>query len=395
MNYQIYKKDNKYQFLITEDKKVVFASSIHYFLIPNIRSEYEYAWKACYDARHIIHNQNHHLNSLKRYAMEDMGERVILDISAEQMLINHYLEVFENLKLKAKGCISTEDKERVKKEIDIVKEQMNKVIEKIDKKEDKKKLEAVLFHIKKIEREYKIASVNSVNKVQEIGDEACKKELMEEYGYKICEAIQQTHRDCHYNVCDDFVDIYDLEDKEQILKIEINDRLHICSILPLNKLAEIYPYHSWEFYQKYWKLIIENVGHFYINDLEALIAPVQFRLPDIPTEDKVFIIKGFDVKNCEEISVGLKFKKIQDGKDTVWMFNSGKNIKIASSKYNEQDYSNAIVKCIDPALKSIYGRTGCVIEVVPLTDYVLLDVDFGRGLDVIRIKEEQIEIVKV
>ena len=70
--------------------------------------------------------------------------------------------------------------------------------------------------------------------------------------------------------------------------------------------------------------------------------------------------------------------------------------KIASvSKYTEQDYLNSVVKCIDPKLESIFGRTGAVIQIIPYDDFIELDVKFGRGLGNVRLTEKQIEIVPV
>ena len=51
------------------------------------------------------------------------------------------------------------------------------------------------------------------------------------------------------------------------------------------------------------------------------------------------------------------------------------------------------VRCIDPELESINGRTGVVIQTIPHADYVESDIDFGRGLGIVRLTEPQYEII--
>jgi len=101
------------------------------------------------------------------------------------------------------------------------------------------------------------------------------------------------------------------------------------------------------------------------------------------------------MENNKEENIDVSFKG--NGKDSIWIFEPTQSVKTASgenvSKYVEQDYSNAMVKCINPQLESVHEQTGVVVQVIPGTNYVEVDVDFGRGLGIQRMAEEDIEII--
>jgi hypothetical protein len=84
----------------------------------------------------------------------------------------------------------------------------------------------------------------------------------------------------------------------------------------------------------------------------------------------------------------------------IWFFEKGEKIKKIKkeakvSRYTEEDFirnAPARVQCVDPALNSIYGKFGEVVEIVPLETGLELDINFGRHI--VRLTEAQIEIVQ-
>jgi len=118
-------------------------------------------------------------------------------------------------------------------------------------------------------------------------------------------------------------------------------------------------------------------------------------LPDLPASPKSFTINGLNLEKNKEDNVNVSFRGYE--RDSIWLFESAKSTKIkvagAVSKHVEEDYSNALVKCINPNLKSIYDRSGVVVQVLPGTNYIEIDVDYGRGLGVQRMSEKDIEII--
>ena len=175
--------------------------------------------------------------------------------------------------------------------------------------------------------------------------------------------------------------------------MKVNDNLSVESIIPVGELYKNYPLHSIAFYQKYWKPITESLGHFYASNSNLLLKIDSTTLPDASKLNESYPIEGWDVKAKKDSNINISF----EGEKPTWILKQAKNIKLAQqeSKYTEQDYMNSIVKCIDPNLKSIYGRSGAVIQVLPTENMVEIDVDFGRGLDVVRLTEKQIEIVPI
>ena len=175
---------------------------------------------------------------------------------------------------------------------------------------------------------------------------------------------------------------------EYHINLKVNDNLNVSDIVPHGKLSNIYPRHSAGFYQKYWKPIIESLGHFCLNSNYIIKSDV---LPDLPNSDKTYSLCAWDCENKKNTNVDLSFK----GEEPVWIMKPSKIVSHAqsTSKYNENDYQNSIVRCIDKSLESIYNRTGSVIQVIPLEDIIEIDVNFGRGLGVVRLTEDQINIV--
>ena len=118
-------------------------------------------------------------------------------------------------------------------------------------------------------------------------------------------------------------------------------------------------------------------------------------LPDIPSENKSFNLTGWNVNEKKEMNVDLSFK----GKDATWMFEpQSRSTRLSFktqevSRYTEEDYFNAMVECIDQKLVSLLGHTGRVIQVMADSIPLEFDIDFGRGLDVVRLTEPQFKIV--
>jgi len=446
MKIQIIAKNSEYGFRIVSDVgKLLYFSPIQYFLTSDVEPSYKYAWEAYRDARKLIRNKPYHLASddERNDSMTDQ----LTDVSAEQMLVQHYMSVLDGLKSKVKG--SKENKEYGKKvyqEIKLVMKEIKLISEKITDNEDKLKMRKILVKYKKLAKRYFPAEVR-IDEEEERKQNGIKEglptttlptqeetqqmsavpgpgfqdpsmmaknnsdirtaallntegsnpldirpQLMEEYSSRICEAIQAKHNNayCHYDSPEDDTLVV-IENNQPILKIRLNKYLHIDSIIPVGKLHRLYPIHSIMFYQKYWKPIVENIKHFCTCNPPVIFVVDGNILPDAGEQKNV---RGWNIeeKKDDELSI--------DCKSSAWFISDSKPIKTASlkesvSQHTEQDYINAIVKCVDPKLESIFERTGAVIQVIPGIDLIEIDVDFGRGLGTVRLTESQIQIVPV
>jgi len=429
MNIILIKSNNRYGFNIYSDSGEIFYSSpIHYFLIPSIKSGYKYAWEACCDAWKLAKKKNYHLKA----AREDMEKTVKTDISAEDMLIDHYLSILRNIRRKVKSSLheDQETKDSIYKEIQMVSEEINTILDQITSLKDKSQLKRILSYYEKLiqkyfpeKREEKIEETsgtmeaeqevlqnptevlsNSINVIASTIDNLKSKitnsclieELLDEYGQRSCCAIQDRHSDSYYVCFPDkrMIVIYDFQNNP-LLRIAVNEDLVVNNVLPEKKIRDLCPFYSVDFYQRYWKPIVENLGHYCIGDPPILIIPSYSCLPDFGTSNQTHKMEGWNCRKKDKDDFCISFR----GEKPIWVIESSDQIRIAESKilskYTEQDYRDALVRCIDPQLKTIYNRTGSVIQVVPGTDIIEIDVDFGRGLGPVRLVEQQIEIIPV
>ena len=401
MKVKIINQKNGYSFKISSSDKDIFSSYYHYYLINPVKSNYKYAWRALKDALDIIRNKSSHLDVMKKYAFE---ERIVTNISAEEMLIDHYIEMLKVLRRKAKNAHKDKKEgDKVFKEIHMIIDELQAIEKNITTLEEKQKIRGLIGRFHKMLSEYfpgkkeKIKTASKID-VKNI-DIHLKRDLLENYGERICKALEGIHRGAYYDV-DAYkgeVVVNDLAngDGKPILKVGINDYLNINSIIPIGDLSKKYPFHSTAFYQRYWKPIIEGVGHFFLDDVSTLVLAYN-GFPDVPSDSKTFTLEGWNVDNNNVQNVDISFSS----EDPSWVFKESKIQREAQSqvkevsKYTEQDYiDNPIVRCVDPVQKSIYGRTGSVEQIIPRIDMIEIDVNFGRGIGVIRLIEDQIEIV--
>ncbi len=426
MKIGLIQQNNKYGFVIVakRDGQVIFNSFKHYLLVPFLDAEYKYAWEAQRDANKLFKKHFHHLI----YAREDLTKPMITDISAEEMLVNHYKEIYDGLEIKTHGLKGApkEERDKVYQEAKMVKDELKIIYKQLENIGDKKKIGNILMRCKDLIKKYFRVEEKEDKKKESLMPSAppppggapegmppvmaslidpeaqstkfvnneTKEELLECYGEKICRAVEDKHTGAHYIMSKnkDVLTIYN-EHNNPIIRVGINDKLHVNNILPLGDIHKTFPYYSVRFYQKYWKPIVDELGHFYFEDAAILILPSLASLPDVPKNSGTGILKGWDVKEKKMRQIEISFK----GSNPSWFLNEVRINKVAenTSKYTEQEYINSIVKCIDPKLKSIFGRTGAVIQIIPYDDFIEVDVDFGRGIGIIRLTEKQLDIVPV
>jgi hypothetical protein len=445
MKLKIYKFAERYIFSIDD-----FSSVSHFFLAPDISPTYTHAWRAYSAARNLGLKKSYHLQALKmkKKAIEDMMSPVVLDMSAEEMLFNHYINIFDiledrsasvkndkklrqNIYEEIKGVIDgiikiknsakklNEDEEEAKK----TKNQVNELDQIISKfkglvnkyfsdllAEDvakRKKEEAdakaavssaqesapqvpIIPSMDNFQSQPNVAmqsnvltktSKNDINNVQDA--------ILQEYAERACLAIEHIHPDVTYRLGEKSID---LVENDTILKITLNSNMNINKIISTGSLAEIFPVNSIEFYQRYWKPIVESTGHFSIDETGIIIDASQHVLPDIPnTCPSFFKIAGWNNTSKKKYSCSLWFK----GKVPLWGFSSlAEKVEERPPVELEQIFFNGKrVECIDENLKTIFGKIGTVIGVIlPNSANILeLDVDFGRAI--VRLTKNQIKIL--
>jgi len=417
MQIEIIRIRNYFGFNILDNKKNIVISS------SGIGSNYNrgikpkvstmanlhcYAWDAQKEARELLKKSYHvEIPDAYRQNMGGAESASIKEISTEEQITDRYLEYLHTTRDElesAKG--NPKEEKNVKQKIDLILQELEKIRNKLEEEKDKAKIGSLIVAFKKLSSllpDIKTASSVSsflhyrdgikptaaIIQKQQLQPEEIT-EILEDYGYKACKSLKNFYTDLVFFRNNSNIVISNI-DGQELIELKINNKLCVNNIIPSSHLKDIYPEFSIEFYQKFWRPIVEALGHFYIDDFDILISPTISRLPDAPKDPSDFVLDGWDVDKKQKKSVLLSFR----GKKPIWLFDVAKTNKTASavSKYTEQNYLRSIVKCTDRSLESIYGRSGVVIQVIPLTDMILLDVDFGEGLENVRLSERQIQIV--
>ena len=428
MKLRLYKKNGKYAFSIDG-----FSSVHHHLLIPDVSPTYKYAWQAYSTAKNIFEKKAYHVEALcqKRYAIEDLSKPVRSEPPVEELLVDHYKIMLSDMSRKTMGIDdnSIEEKDITYLVLKSQVEDLLRVKENIKDVKQKAEVEDLLDGYRKIAKKHFQDYLNrdKKKKAEEIqapsppevpameeGQPAApnmtmasnllKKtvltedesgELLEHYGERICSAISKHHPDaiCKISAKDGIIKIIGLDSGKSLLQISMNDKFNINNITPMESLIESFPAYSSKFYQRYWKPIVESVGHFFLDELDSLILPEIGALPDMPNKSGDFDIRGWNPRERKEIPLKVSFKE----KSPIWLIASGASKKVVKTaeEYTEEDFLRdqpTRVRCIDQKL-SLFGKIGEVVQIVPISAGVGFELDINFGRKVVRLSKNQVEIV--
>ncbi len=219
------------------------------------------------------------------------------------------------------------------------------------------------------------------------------KDIIEGFAISACSALQEQHPDITYMIYPEsnIIDLVSCQEKKKYVKLSIGEDLLLNGILPEKELPMAT---SHKFYQFYWKPIVDKIGGIHLDDHNIILSS---GLPDLPRKSDLEIpLDGFDLVHKAPKKIKIKFRSNPED----WDFCNCEELmeRIANtSKYTEEDYTGdngggAIVRCTNPELKTIYGQTGVVLQVIPNEGFVMVDVDFGHHNQ--RMNEKDLEIVR-
>lgn len=431
MKLSIYKTNNRYAFSIDG-----FSSTRHSCLFLDVKPTYQYAWQAYRKAKSLAFNRGFHIEAIHKYALEDLSKPVRAEETAEDILINHYKTMLVEMSKKVKGIDDDPEKDKeltylmiVSQVDDLLRIKENIESDKYDgaideiinehrkivqahfsdylRKDKKEKEEAAaqppmppdmqpeIPNVPPMEEgapetpNMTMASVKKTIKLTE--DELA--ELLEHYGLKTCEAITKSHPDAisKINIDDRSCNIISLDSGDAILKITVNDNINVNNIIPTGNLVESCPSFSPKFYQRYWKPIVESLGHFFLDDLDSLIIPQMGALPDIPNGDGKFDIRGWNPKELKEVPLSMSFKE----ETPMWVIANSESRLIKMADYSEEDFLRTQptrVRCTDQRLQ-LFDSIGEVVQVIPVNSGVGFEVDVNFGRKVVRLSQQQVEII--
>ena len=385
-------------------------------------------------------------NSWYKISSDEEGT-INTDISAEEMISSHFGETLKLLNKRCVGFKDEEDRESVYKELVSTVDGILKVLKEIEG-EEKIKIQKILDGFKVLANEkfkdllikdleeikkakeaegqapeleappmseeapamppmteplqevasfknsfMRFASVKNISK-----DKNVKKEMLEEYSTRICKAIQNCGIEFIAKVDPKNNEICLIDrDANKILIASFNDKLLLTDLSPVGKYSKIYPVSSLKFYQRFFKPIVDSLGHFFIDEFDTLFLSDKSSLPNMSKKEQVSELSGYDTLNKKDTSFELHFC----GKPLTWLFKEKKNklnkeaqtrTQMQKKIYTEDDFTKGSpirVKCIDPDLQSIYAKIGEVVQVIPCSNHIELDINFGRKI--VRLTNNQIE----
>jgi len=436
MKLKIYKTSGKYAFAVDG-----FSSMHHYRLIPSIKPVYDYAWEAMRDAKDIFRKSPITIASLylSKYAVEDNFKSISVDPEPEDLLLDHYKKVMQDMSNRVMGIEDNTDEEK-KMTYMLIKSQVEDLLriqDSVDSDNVISEVNRLINQYRKITRKYfsdylakdkaekeavndaappQVApqapaapsqgdglggamggNLTMASRKKDILSDEEMIELMEHYGNKICSAISKHHPDaiCKSAVDDGNIEIVGLDSKSDLFKIHINDKLHVDNIVPCSSVSEIMTSNSPKFYQRYWKPIVEAVGHFFLDDMDALIIPSKNALPDMPNNNGDFNVTGWSPFDTKEVPLSVSFKNDKP----MWSFSKRtdcvKTAFVAKKQYTEEDFIKnqpTRVKCIDAKL-NLYGNIGEVVQVIPINSGIGFEIDVNFGRKIVRLAQDQVEIV--
>jgi len=428
-----------------------FQSMRHYFLVPGIKPLYGYAWQAYRDAVHIANKKSYHVVT----SSEEQNELTYEDISAETRIIDHYRDILDFLNDRADGFEDEGSKGRGENERKIVYEEIKSVVSEllnlkdgIDSDDDKIEIDDILDDFRAIVHDHFSDLLAEDAKAQEdedlepgddtmvnmgdmgmppeggfpapqgelgaleaplIGtrldvmlraaakgeetlDPALLEDILEHYAYRIGSLIGKIDPDCICKINKNDRSINVAKGSENQLRILVGEDLFVHDIMPVGTLSDIYPYDSTEFYTKYWKPVVEAVGHVKFEDFGCLLIPASNELPDVPIDiPEAFAFGAVDPENGTT-TMQISFS----GSPPSWLIEKcDRPIKKEHVKqaYTELDFvdngKGAMVVCTDPTLA--ITEIGNVEQIIPTEQGNQIDVNFGNH--VIRLHERKLEII--
>ena len=318
-------------------------------------------------------------------------------------LLQHYLEMFKNMEVRSKGVEKNNSDERkiIYEEIKTIVKSILTIQDKIEDEKEKKIIKSLIGKYSAITTS--LQSLQPVNPNDQNGippniisfikqqsiiklasiNEIDKKEVVETYCDLICNYLKSYHKDLIAEIEGD--SIFLLKGNDRIILISVGDNFLINKIIPINKFKSIYPIYSLEFYQKFWKKIVEAVRHFCYNNNLIIIS--DNKLPDVIDCNSSEKLKAWNISERKTVDVLLKFK-LKENKN-IWSFSLNNNIK--TSQTNEDPLFKTMVQCIDPKLKSIFNKNGVIIQNNYIDNQLFSDIDFGHHT--VRLKKEQYKML--
>lgn len=412
--------DTAYSFSIgdfqTDSGQLVFASDRDFFLRADVKPFYD-SYSEAYNAANRIVNFYPSVVRAKKMAFA-MRKKAEVDRSIEtddakpqETFVSFYSSQLQLLAARlgeimgggakdapAATKTSTKDSENeieaFIKEVTAAIQSLDKFLEDVEKKEDRKVIEdtksemnRILEHANKFKDiksgNVKTASVSKVShdalqKIYRIAEKACT--ALQHMG-KIC--IREATRNNDTYV----VSLVNHETGDDVAVLDISENLHLAAVRPSVKTSETMPYNTVSFYEIVMEPVMAAVGHLEIgDDLMSLASSGSSR----------FFLNGTNLKNGSRSCAEVVFSgndwgivKKSAATPSLMVF-----ANMTSGETDQMFKEGDLVICTNKTLTAYHGRTGVVEKITPRTDHADIRIDFGRGLNTAVLTENDIKKVR-
>lgn len=267
------------------------------------------------------------------------------------------------------------DAEFVKKEIDGIKSELEKLLALIESDAGKKKaqelLEQLAAYASVVERLVKTKMASSCTPVS-LG---IRKATVRSFSEAALMAIATIHEDVFvkgaiFDPLSSSCESVLASPRGNIVRLSFDRNMLLTGIVPCDQ-AKCQGMHSVEFYRRYWEPIVASVGHFHSRSQGVVAVPAL-------DQRKRGVMRAFSMTDNSESSLIVK-KAVIYGNET-WL------VKKASSLTVPPNSPFAIgdeVECTAQHLKTYLGRTGSIEEVAQKADGFSYHIDFRRGLGMV------------
>jgi len=362
-----------------------FSSHEDFWRSSWVRSDYGSFWEAHAAASKLVDDQPSHVMAKRfcflKHADETEGA---ISVPPEDRMVEHYVAQYDIISRRladADARRSMHDSEDPAKEAGAVRAELESlegdiraVMGMVDTPANKRQIEDILSGI-----------AEALGKVGKGGD-AEAKDSLRDLSSKAASAVAASRPTAFVRVGERLTDdgsysvaVSEMANgaAEDIIRLSFGRDLVLDDVAPVGRLADESPYHSQDFFRRYWLPVVHAVGH--VRDPAGRgVAVVD---PSSPSGGLPVVVGGARTSRsvfCEES--GGSWRVVT---------------RSAASGLRESDLvpGESEVRCVNKALAAYYGRTGTVMESRPKRDYVEVKVDFKRGLGCVWLEGSDIEPV--
>ena len=208
------------------------------------------------------------------------------------------------------------------------------------------------------------------------------KGCLQAFGEAAAQSIDTSHGESYLKYIEQNEDGYRIliaDQRQDLCVLHFSNDLLLTSVLPSNSIMKHAAYHSKDFFERYWEPIVQAVGHYLSQNVVLVPGHIQSQRRKIA---------GWNLASKKITSVALTIPALSKTSQTsqTWTIHQA----VGAEPAEPQGWEKAQVRCTKQ-LPSYYQRTGIVQSVINRGSYLDINVDFGRGLGIVTMTDNDLE----